>query len=245
MPEVTYNVYPDNRRRPMVQTLEQYEQEISRVKSALSVKLISENAFDLIVLASGYEYERHHNMGRPWPFVSNGNAKTWWNGGYAFEAVMPGRNPDNSWATEENTESVEGLQWTTRELMDFYKAYRSHFPRVPRFATQKFDAVEAGRCQFGDGPAVDFPLAKISRNADTTANFRTTLPPGIGFKIENDQLLWFKLADYRAAFPITTAATVPPPVARPSGVVLMTIGMIYNNPNLSVDDKLAQIKAQF
>lgn len=222
-------------------TQAQYVEEVQRTKAALAVNLIS-RPFDMIVLANGYQYETEYSLGPAWK-KSDGNAKTWW-ANYGFEAVMPARNADDSWATDPNTDSVEGLQWTTRELQDFYKLYRSHFPVVPKFVLKTFSADEAGRVQFGDGPAMDFPVAKITRN-DPTANFRSNFPPDIAFRVKDGVLEWFKISEYKAAYPLTVTATLAPPVEVPDAVVLMSVSMVLSNSEMTPAEKVARLKQIF
>jgi hypothetical protein len=221
-------------------TKAELEEQIVQTKEALSVKLIS-YPFELVVLANHYEWERDYGM--PAYKRSDGNVKTWF-GEQSLEAVMPARNADDSWATEPNVDSVEGLQWTTRELSDFYKLYRSHFPVIPRFVLKTFAAEEVGRCQFGDGPAVDFPLARITRN-DPTAHFRSTFPQNIAFRVKDGRLEWFKISEYKAAYPLTVTATLAPPVEVPDAVLLMSVSMVLGNSALTQAAKVAQLKQMF
>jgi len=245
MAQVTFNGIPDNARRPFAPTEEFLKNEVKQTQDALSVRLISENDYDMIVLANGYQYERVFNYGPAVPFSSDGRVKTWWNGGQAFEGVFVARNPDGSWACELNQETIPGMQWATRELYDFYRLRNRDFPCVPKLVTRIIDANEAGRAQFGNGPAADFPLAKILRN-DPTANFRSTFPRNVGLRINAlGGLDWFRLDAYDRAYPVTTTTTIGSPSERSPGVIMATLGMLFNNPNLSAAEKFAQIKALF
>jgi hypothetical protein len=240
----TYNPLPDPQRRPAeVQTTAAYDAETQRVKSALGAKLISENAFDLIVLANAEQYIKEGGPGNPWK-VNDGRCKTWFSP-YAAEFVFVARNADKTWATVPNTDSDPGLQWTTRELQDFFKTYRSHFPQIPKFITINVPIEDAFRLQFGDGPCADFPLAKISRNADTTANFRSTFPPGVGVAVRDAELVWFKLDDYRKAFPINTTTNVPPPVAIPDTQLLFYVSQITRNGGLTPAQMVLELRKLF
>lgn len=246
MPEVKYYKWPNARKRPMSPTVAFLDEEISNVRAALSVNLIRENKFEMIVMANNREYETVYNYGPAMPFRSDGNVKTWWNSGVGFESVMPAQTEDGSYLTDQNADSVEGLQWISPELQKFYKEYFKHFARVPKLILKKFSDEEAGRSQFGNGPTVGFPLAKILRN-DPVSNLKSTFPPGIGLKINEDdgELYWFKLAEYRAAFPIETLISIPPAVEVPAGKTLLTIEMIMGNPATTAESKVAAIKALF
>jgi hypothetical protein len=238
---VTFTPYPDNRRNPMNPSTADLQEQVRRTKAALAVKLISENWQDGIVLANGYQYETEWNYGPARPFVSDGRVKTWWFNS-PIEAVMPGRNPDDSFAVVPNTDSEPGLQWTTRELQDFYKLYRTHFPMLPKFVLQSFPAEEAGRAQFGNGPALDFPMGKILRN-DPTANFRSTFPPGIGFRVNADGVLeWFKLSEYQKEYPPTGNGV--PPLNENPGDLLGQASAILFSPG-SQADKVAALRKLF
>lgn len=240
----TYHPLPDPARRPAeVQSTAAYDAETQRVRAALGVKLIAENWQDLIVLANAEQYIKEGGPGNPWK-VNDGRCKTWFSP-YPAEFVFVQRNADKSWATVPYTESDPGLQWTTRELQDFYSLYRSHFPQIPKFVTVNVPAEEAGRLQFGDGACADFPLAKITRNADTTANFRSTFPPGIGVVVKDGELYWFRLDEYRKAFPLTVTGRIPPPVSTPDTMVLMFVAQITGNGGLSPAQKVEQLRKLF
>ena len=240
----TYHPLPDPQRRPAeVQSTAAYDAETQRVKAALGVKLIAENWQDLIVLANAEQYIKEGGPGNPWK-VNDGRCKTWFSP-YPAEFVFVARNADKTWATVPNTDSDPGLQWTTRELQDFYKLYRSHFPQIPKFITINVPADEAGRLQFGDGPCADFPLAKVVRNADTTANFRSTFPPGVGVAVRDGQLVWFRLEEYRKAFPLTITGTIPPPVAIPDTILLMYVSQIMGNGGNTPAQKVLELRKLF
>lgn len=239
MPEVKWTPFPDNRRNPMSATWYDYQEQIRRTKAALEVKLIAENAFDMVVLANGFQYETEYNLGPAWK-KNDGNAKTWW-APYAFEACMPGRNPDDSFATVQNTDSDEGLQWTSRELQEFYKLYHSHFPVIPKFVLRQFSMEEAGRAQFGDGPAMDFPLAKVMRN-DPTQTLKTTFPRDIAFRVKDGALEWCRISEYKAAYPLTVTATIPSANRPPASMIVMSASMILANPETTAEQKVEALR---
>lgn len=240
----TFHPLPDPQRRPAeVQTTAAYDAETQRLKAALGVKLIAENWQDLIVLANAEQYIKEGGPGNPWK-VNDGRCKTWFSP-YPAEFVFVARNADKSWATVPYTESDAGLQLTTRELQDFHRLYAKHFPQIPKFVTVNVPADEAGRLQFGDGPCADFPLAKIVRNADTTANFRSTFPPGVGVTVRDGELVWFKLDEYRKAFPLTITGTIPPPASIPDTMLLMFVSQVMGNGGLSPAQKVVELRKLF
>lgn len=240
----TYHPLPDPQRRPEgVQSTAAYDAETQRVKAALGANLIRGNPFEMIVLANAEQYIKEGGPGNPWK-VNDGRCKTWFTP-YPFEAVYVARNADKSWATVPYTESDPGLQWTTRELQEFFSLYRSHFPQIPKFVTVDVSADEAGRLQFGDGPCADFPLAKLTRNADTTANFRSSFPPGVGVVVRDGELVWFKLDEYRKAFPLTVTGRIPPPVATPDLMLLMFVKQITSNLGLTPAQQVVELRKLF
>jgi hypothetical protein len=241
MPELEFHIIPDNRRRPTNPSNAYLDAETAQVEKALEARIIT-SPFELIVVANGRHLEKM-NAGTGQPFLNNGNVKTWFGDG-ELEAVHVGRKPDNAWDTEPNQNTIDGTQWTTRELYDFYRQYESHFPMVPRFVLKTYSATEVARCQFGHGPAVDFPLARIQR-IDSSANFRSSFPKDIGFRVNDStgNLEWFRLSLYRAKYAASSPSTVVPPlVAKPAGAVLLAIQMILANPETSPEEKVARIK---
>lgn len=241
MPTVTFTEFPNNRQNPANPTTEYLQIQMAQKKAAVAARLISSRPDDGVVIANHYEWDVDYGM--PSAKKSDGNVKTW-SFPYAFEAVMVARNADGSWATEPNhSRSVEGFQWVSRELGDFYDLYRSHFPQVPKFVTTMFSKEEAERFQFGFGPAVDFPLAQILRN-DPLVNFKPTFPPDIAFRVKDGKLEWFKISEYKAVYPLTVTATLAPPSAAPDNVVLMGVSMIMSGSGTPAE-KVRMLKNMF
>jgi hypothetical protein len=235
---VTYHTVPNMAQRSLAISQAERDSETQQVKAMMGAKLIVSSPFELVVLANESHAAQDYGFS---PVSKPGAVKTWW-GDSAFEGVFVARNADGSWATEPINDSLEGFQWLTRELSDFYKAYRSHFPKVPKFVTRGIPTDEVQRAQFGPGPAADFPLAKILRD-DPTVNFKSTFPQNVGLVVKDGELKWFKLSDYRAAFPINTTLNVPPPVAQPPLMVMGMVSMIFTNPELSAAQKVEAVKA--
>jgi hypothetical protein len=225
--------WPANKRRSFVIDKAQYETEIAQKDKALELRLITQPNSGLEVFANDYEYQVRfaggYNANVSYK-KSDGNAKTYWCD-KGFEGVFPATNPDGSWATEKNQNTIESTQWMTREAYDFYRAYETHFPVVPKFVLNKVSDEEAQRFQWGDGPSAPFPVAQILRN-DPTVNFKSTFPKDVAFRIAPDgSLEFFKISEYRAAFPITQPPLVVPGAnTMPDSVFLMTVSMIMSAP---------------
>lgn len=219
--QVVYHNFPDQARRSATPN---YDAEIADLKAALDARLISESPFDIIALANAKHWRLAGSVGIP-PSANDGKVKTWfyWS---PFEAVVVARNPDGSWAEEAWGESLPGMELVTRELRDFYSAYnasaRPHFPTVPKFVRISVSAEEAGRINFGDGPGSDFPVAKITRQANQSSVL-SNFPKDVAFALKDGKLVWFSIEDYKKNFPITVNANIPSPVAIPEGLLFMQL----------------------
>jgi hypothetical protein len=240
MPNVTYTIIPNLGRRPLTLSREQKQAEIDQLRAAFAVSLIKSHAFDGEAIANDLDWLE--NYGMPAKLVSDGRVKTWIFP-QSFEAVQVSHTDNGQWATEPNThDSIEGFQWLPRDVSDFYKQYRQHFPQVPKFITQGFSQAEAERLQFGNGPGIDFPLGKILRN-DPLVNFKTTMPQGIAYVVQGGELAWFKTAEYRAAYPLPLSApTQPTGPTLPDSTIVAGVRMIITDSSTTDTEKVQSFK---
>jgi hypothetical protein len=242
-PSVTYNLIPNLRTRPNPTPDSLKHRERTAVKAMLAAGLIKSSAFDGDVVANDLGWLLDYGMKAK--LESNGRAKTWIFD-RAFEAIQVGHNGDGTWATDANThDSIEGFQNIPRDVSDFYKKFRTYFHAVPRFVLQQYSEEEAGRLQFGDGPAVDFPLGKMLRN-DPLVNFKPAMPQGIAYEIMSDgELYWFKIAEWIAAIPAAPSQPQPGAPAQPplsDMLVLSSVSQILGGSD-SMAEKVQQLKA--
>jgi hypothetical protein len=242
---LVFTKFPNMQKRSEKPTAAELDEEIKLIKAALDARLIS-LPFELTVFAN----QKHflESLGMLWSpgqdgswVVSNGKAKTW-TSYEGFEGVFVEKDSNGNWVTEPVANTVEGLQWTSIELYNFYRKYASHFPQVPKFVTKVIAKDEAERLQFGNGQALDFPLCKLLRN-DPVVNFKSTLPRDIAFQVRNGELEWFKISDYEKAFPVSNVQVVPNPNENPK-VVLIAIDMFLKSP-MSDAEKVKKIKEIF
>lgn len=239
MPEVKYYDFPDMRsRHPDPQV------EIDRLEAAIGAGLIS-SRFDL-TMAANYEHLRRKGMQGFPPTAAPGRAKTWYTYYGAFTGVVFERDANGDPVTVPYSDSIPGLQWTSRELQDFYKSYGpAHFGNnIPSLRPWLFDAAEAARFELGDGPfvqgpplsGVDFPLVKV------LGQYRSNWPPNVGVVVRFGKWLqWFFLSEYKLAHPITTTVTIPLPYAIPAKDIVDAARSIIDNPNLTDEIKAAEL----
>lgn len=230
--DVKYNLWPDYARRSMTPDI---EAEIKNVEGARRAGLIANN-FELIVLANFDHYQRIGGMGIGY-HANDGRVKTWY-GSFGFQGVFAARAADLSYVTDPYSDSMRGLEATNRELMDFYKSYGpAHFPRIPRFVVTDVPFSEANRLQFGYGPGADFPVTKIE------ASGQSNFPKDIAFVVKEDgQLYWFRISEYKTAFPITVTASIPSPVQVAPEITLLGVSMTLANPVMTPTQKVEEIR---
>jgi hypothetical protein len=239
MPTVTYNIIPNARQFSPNRSREQKLAEVDQLKAAFAVGLIKTNDFDGEAIANDVDW--NVNYGMPAAMRNDGRVKTWIYP-QAFEAIQVGRDSAGNWSKVANTsDSLSTFEKVPRDVSDFYKLYRSHFQFIPEFVTVQYSKEEAERMQFGDGPAIDFPLGKMLRN-DELVNFKPGLPQGIAYDFAPDgNLRWFKIAEYKAAHPFQVTGTIPPVNAVSDAVIVAGISMVVSS-SLSPAEKVKQFK---
>lgn len=225
--------FPNNAKRPVTPTVENLQEQISQLEAVEKLGVITGvSNRQVVALANGTHYLQKGGMGVPWN--QPGKVKTWFSP-FEFIGVFVDRDPAGNWAVVKNEDSVEGLQWTSRPLMDFYKLYRSHFPYVPKFVKNFVSAEEAGRLQFGDGPAADFPVSMVN-----LSDGRPQLNPDAAFRVKDGELEVFSIQEYTKEFPLVVITAVTPANLNPM-MELMKISAVLQNGNMSAEQKYKAI----
>lgn len=207
-PRVKFNRILDPLRYPLNPTKDQIDESIADIEACARVRLIRDPGTLIDAYANGSHYRQ--KVFNVW---SNPDPGKYWFQQFsqAFDGVFFKRNPDLSYMTEPIANTMQGMQWTHIDFYNFVRsAYSSHFAlQVPWFEKLTVNWVDAERTNWVDGPGVDYPLAVV-KPAEGPDPFRSSFPPDIAIAIRQDQAWWFRISEYRSAYPLTTVIQVPP-----------------------------------
>jgi len=205
--KVTFYKFPDNARRSLAPMPQEIDEQIREFEDAEKVRLINDPVTGIVARANDKHFIQRQNFGNP-NTMPSGGVKTWTYFLGDFKGVFFRRTQDGNWVKMAWSGTPHGsTENLNRGLIDFYVRYASHFKFIPSTSLIVVPEDEAQRVQYGPGPAADFPIA-----AWNSLTNRSTLMPGIGFRFNaaND-LEWFLISEYEAAYPIRNVAIIPKP----------------------------------
>jgi hypothetical protein len=254
MPEtVDYAVVPDCANFPPIPprnwTSDQdaiLNDQIAQFKKVTDLRMIEFEGVHghLIAVANGKHFGQKTGGGplnpRPGTIIKN-----WYFDLGEFEGVFCERDANGRWATTEYHASEPGLQYTCREFQDFLRTWggSEHFRnRVPKFVTRIVPAREAASVFYGNGPAADFPLARVIRQVESPT-MSTTWNRQLGAHVGSDgQLKLFNIEQFKRVFPFVVTGQVTPPGGGASTFARIQAVNMLMQSDMSDDELLASIR---